>query len=278
MKFLVLLLVIWVEKFSAWRRYIQHDGHWLNALAQIEARPRSGARAWGALLLLVLVPVVLLALILVVLKPVAYGWLALPVHLLVLVYSLGRGDIQAILGPFRDAWRRGDRQAALHVAERDLQVVAQEPDDLLQQAQAWEVWQAYQGFFAVIFWYALLGPAAALAYRLLALSEEHAGQLALRERAGQLRHAFDWLPVRLLAGSFALVGHFSAVCRTVLPELLVWDKPAQQLMADAARAACEFSPSADDTVGVESLDTLWQLLVRAAVLWYVGFAVWILLV
>ena len=30
-------------------------------------------------------------------------------------------------------------------------------------------------------------------------------------------------------------------------------------------------------IGVASLDELWQLLIRAAVLWYAAFAVWILL-
>ncbi|MQK16806.1 hypothetical protein, partial [Escherichia coli] len=86
-------------------------------------------------------------------------------------------------------WRRGDEQAALHVAERDLGVVADSEAELLERVQDYELWQAYQGFFAVIFWYALLGPLPALAYRLLALTAEHAGQAGVVERAAQLRHA-----------------------------------------------------------------------------------------
>src|SRR5690606_19118327 len=103
MSFLVLLLVLWVEKFSAGRRRIQQDGLWLGWLARVE----EGA-PWRALGLLVLLPTLLLGLLLLALEPLAYGWLALPVHLLVLVYSLGRGDVLVALGPFRDAWRRGD--------------------------------------------------------------------------------------------------------------------------------------------------------------------------
>lgn len=271
MNFLVLLLALVVEKFSSGRRSIQHDGLWLAWLARCD-----GPRPWLALALAVLLPLVLLALLLLILRPLAYGWLTLPVHLLVLIYSLGRGDVQALLGPFRDAWRRGDEQAALHVAERDLGVSADSEAQLLERVQEYELWQGYQGFFAVIFWYALLGPIPALAYRLLALSGEH-GQPALAERAAQLRHAFDWLPVRVLAASFSLVGNFAAVSRAVLHDLLVWDQPATQLLANAGRAACDLGEAQAGEAGSNTLDELWQLLIRSAVLWYAAFAVWSLL-
>jgi len=220
MSFLVLLLVLWVEKFSAWRSNIQQDGPWLRLLTLVEHKAEWASRPWLALAILVLLPLAVLALILIALKPLAYGWLALPVHLLVVIYSLGRGDLQAALGPFRDSWRRGDAEAAYLVARRDLGLEVEEEGALLKSVQGHLVWQAYQSFFAVIFWYALLGPLAALAYRLLALSAEHAEQPALRERAVQVRHGFDWLPVRVLAASFALVGNFAAVTRALLHELL----------------------------------------------------------
>lgn len=278
MNFLVLLLVLWVEKFSAWRNRIQHDGPWLRALAATEGQPSWAGRPWLALALLVLLPLLALGLALLLLEPVAYGWLALPVHLLVVIYSLGRGDLLAALGPFRDSWRRGDAEAAYLVARRDLALEADEEGELLQRVQGHLVWQAYQSFFAVIFWYALLGPLAALAYRLVALASEHATVPTLREAAVQVRHGFDWLPVRVLAASFALVGNFAGVSRALLHELLSWDISAAQLVIISARAAGETPEPVIGEAGVSSLDDLWQLLVRAAVFWYAGFAVWTLLV
>ncbi|HAJ85833.1 MAG TPA: hypothetical protein DCP33_02850, partial [Pseudomonas sp.] len=112
MSFLVILLVLLVDKFSDWRPRLQHDGPWLTRLRQAEANPRLRDAPWLTLLLLVVLPVVVLGLLLEVLEPLAYGWLALPVHLLVLLYSLGRGHAKAELGAFRDAWRRGDEEAA----------------------------------------------------------------------------------------------------------------------------------------------------------------------
>ncbi|MDH0302830.1 MULTISPECIES: regulatory signaling modulator protein AmpE [unclassified Pseudomonas] len=276
MSFLVLVLALWVEKFSALRQRLQRDGFYLAELARLE---RGGkVHPWWTLAILILAPVALLALLLHVLEPVAYGLLALPVHLVVLVYSLGRGDVKAALGPFRDAWRRGDEQAALHVAERDLGLAADDAQSLIKRVQGHLLWQAYQSFFAVIFWYFLLGPGAALAYRLLALTTDKSNQPALKTLAGQLRHAMDWLPVRVMAVSFALVGNFVAVTRVMLHELLDWHVSAGHLVAKVGRVADDIPEQEDRQRGLARLDSLWELLLRCAVLWYACFALWTVLV
>ncbi|WP_285430777.1 regulatory signaling modulator protein AmpE [Pseudomonas sp. fls2-241-R2A-110] len=277
MSFLVLLLAVWIEKFSALRHRVQRDGGWIRELNKLEVSPRLINRPWLILVVLVLLPVALLGLLLVVLDPVAYGLLALPVHLLVVIYSLGRGDLLAGLGPFRDAWRREDLQAAAHVAKRDLDICADSGEQLLERVQGHLLWEAYQSFFAVIFWYFVLGPVAGLSYRLLALAEEHGQNPAVVERAGQLRHAFDWVPVRLLAASFALVGNFVAVSRVMLHELLNWNISAAQLIEKVGLVAGEIPAPVVGPDGINSLDRIWELLLRAAVLWYAGFALWTVL-
>lgn len=165
MTFLVLLLALALEKFSGWRRRIQRDGAWLAWLSLVEDLPSVSRRSWLGLLLAVVLPLLPLALLLTLLQSLAYGWLSLPLHLLVVVYSLGRGDVMADLGPFRDAWRREEAQAAFHVAERDLGILGGSESELIGRVHGHLLWQGYQSFFAVIFWYALLGPVAALAYR-----------------------------------------------------------------------------------------------------------------
>ncbi|WP_223470340.1 MULTISPECIES: regulatory signaling modulator protein AmpE [unclassified Pseudomonas] len=277
MSFLVLLLAVWIEKFSALRQRVQRDGGWLHELSKLEASPRWVNRPWLVLTVMVLLPVALLALLLWVLEPVAYGLLALPVHLLVVIYSLGRGDLLAGLGPFRDAWRREDLQAAAHVAKRDLDIEADDGEQLLERVQGHLLWQAYQSFFAVIFWYFVLGPVAALSYRLLALAAEHSQNPGVAERAAQMRHAFDWVPVRLLAASFALVGNFVAVSRVMLHELLNWNISAADLIDKVGLVAGEIPRPVAGPDGINSLDRLWELLLRAALLWYAGFALWTVL-
>ncbi|WAH59674.1 regulatory signaling modulator protein AmpE [Pseudomonas silvicola] len=277
MSFLVLVLVLVIEKFSALRHRLQGDRAWLAELARLEAKPRLAKEPALILALWVLLPAVVLGALLLALKPVAYGLFALPIHLLVVIYSLGRGDVKAGLGPFRDAWRRGDEQAAVHVAERDLGLSADDESGLLAKVQDNLLWQAYQSFFAVIFWYVLLGPVAALVYRLLALAVRNARHPGVVARAGSIRHAFDWLPVRVLAVSFALVGNFVAVGKVMLHEVLHWGIGAKKLIADVGRVAGELPATAAGEAGVASLDSLWELLLRSAVLWYAVIALWTVL-
>ncbi|MFG9252680.1 1,6-anhydro-N-acetylmuramyl-L-alanine amidase AmpD [Pseudomonas aeruginosa] len=262
-----------IERDGAITQFVScHDRAWLAWLGLVEDLPSVSRRSWLGLLLAVVLPLLPLALLLTLLQPLAYGWLSLPLHLLVVVYSLGRGDVMADLGPFRDAWRREEAQAAFHVAERDLGILGGSESDLIGRVHGHLLWQGYQSFFAVIFWYALLGPVAALAYRLLALALEHARQPALREQAARVRHILDWLPVRALVLSFALVGNFLAVIRVLLHWLLAWDISAAALLGKAGRVASDVEAVELGAAGVASLDALWQLLVRAAVLWYAVFA------
>lgn len=274
MSFLVVLLVLLIEKLTDWKGKVQHDGPWLRGLARVEATGRGETSPWLVLLLTVLLPVLLLGALLLALEPLAYGWLSLPLHLLVLLYSLGRGHAKHELGPFRDAWRRGDSEAAVLVAERDFGLVAADQRSLLEAIQAHLLWRSHQGFFAVIFWYLLLGPMAALAYRLLALATEHSQLAGVRERAAQLQHGFDWLPVRVLLVSFGLVGNFVTVNRVLLPELLNWHISARQLLAQVGPAAADPGEAGVGEAGLERLDNLEGLLVRTRVLWYAIIAIW----
>lgn len=275
MSFLVLILILGIEKFSAWRPRLQRDGWLLRELARLE---RDGAiPSLGLLAVLVLVPMGLLAWLLHVLEPVAYGLLALPVHVLVLLYSLGRGQAKGALGPFRDAWRRGDPQASLSAAERDLGIREEDAESVLGRVQGHLIWQVYDGFFAVIFWYAVLGPAGALGFRLLTLCRQHGRRQGLVVRAARLRHALDWIPARVLVVSFALVGHFVAVMRLLLQDMLAWRLPAATLLAKAGQAADSPVGPGAGRPGLDYLDSQWALLQRSAVLWYVGLAVAVLL-
>ncbi|MBB3102398.1 regulatory signaling modulator protein AmpE [Azomonas macrocytogenes] len=269
MNFLLLLLVLLAERFSTIRHTIQQDGWWFDLLRRCE-RPQS---PWATLVWTVLVPLLIVGLLLRQLDYL-FGGLTFFLDLLIVFYSLGRGDPRAELGTFCEAWYRGDEEAASHIARRELGISANNSGELFEQVQMHLLWQGYQGFFAVIFWYALLGPLIALAYRLLDLVERHAETSVVRELAGQLRHALDWLPARVLAISFALVGNFAAFARAVLPNLLHWRVYAPFLLLQTGILSVEPLGSVRGEQGVARIDSLWSLLFRAGMLWYVALAIW----
>lgn len=274
MSFLVLILTILVEKLSSWRQALQKDQWWYEQLARCKKLlPRQNSLA---LVLALSLPIIGLAILLVVLKSVAYGLLLIPVHLAVLVYSLSRGDVRVALGPFRDAWRRQDTHAASLAAQRDLLIQSEEPVGLMQAVQGYLLWQGFQGFFAVIFFYLIAGPLAALAYRLLVLTSEQATWPEAAGKATRLLHILDWLPVRLLSASFALIGNFITVNRALMHDLLCINEPANSLLSKAGRAAVEAENDALGEKGTTILDNLWLLLVRSAVLWFASLALWTL--
>jgi AmpE protein len=70
-------------------------------------------------------------------------------------------------------------------------------------------WQANETLFGVIFWFALLGPVAALVYRLVERAAHiHANYPLLSKMAGEVRAILDWLPIRLFSLLYALAGNF----------------------------------------------------------------------
>lgn len=274
MSFLVLILTILVEKLSSWRQALQKDQWWYEQLARCKKiLPKQNSLA---LILALSLPILGLAILLVVLKSFAYGLLLIPVHLAVLVYSLSRGDVRVALGPFRDAWRRQDTHAASLAAQRDLLIQSEEPVGLMQAVQGYLLWQGFQGFFAVIFFYLIAGPLAALTYRLLVLTSEQATWPEAAGKATRLLHILDWLPVRLLSASFALIGNFITVNRALMHDLLCINEPANSLLSKAGRAAVEAENDTLGEKGTTILDNLWLLLVRSAVLWFASLALWTL--
>ncbi len=274
MSFLVLTLTILIEKLSSWRQALQKDQWWYEQLARCrKLLPQQNSLAF---ILALSLPILGLAILLIALKAVTYGLLLIPVHLAVLVYSLSRGDVRVALGPFRDAWRRQDTHAASLAAQRDLLIQSEEPVGLLQAVQSYLLWQGFQGFFAVIFFYLIAGPLAALTYRLLVLTSEQATWPEAAGKATRSLHILDWLPVRLLSASFALIGNFITVNRALMHDLLCITEPANSLLSKAGRAAVEAENDALGEKGIAILDNIWLLLVRSAVLWFASVALWTL--
>jgi membrane protein required for beta-lactamase induction len=139
--------------------------------------------------------------------------------IVVLFFSLGPNDIGEDIDQYCVALEEGDedriRQTAKSLIEGDV------PTDDLERCQSVEsavVVQANNRLFAVIFWFVLLGPLGAWAYRVTDLIRRRAVFNASRGEEGvsdaprdasvQLHGWLAWVPARLTAIGYATAGHF----------------------------------------------------------------------
>jgi membrane protein required for beta-lactamase induction len=133
--------------------------------------------------------------------------------MLMLVLSLGPQDLLAQSEEWLEARARGDEAAAAAI-ER---AICQGDSEATERATARKLEaailvQANHALFGVIFWFMVLGPAGAWAYRVADLFRRHVRATGSggpnTARAELLFGIVAWIPARLLAASYAVAGSF----------------------------------------------------------------------
>ncbi|PPU93811.1 membrane protein [Xanthomonas albilineans] len=163
-------------------------------------------------MLLALLPVLLLVGLVQWLLAVPYlGLFALLFGIAVLVFSWGPRDLDRDVEAVIEADDAATRRLAVAQLRADGGPLREDPAGLVQTVAV----AALRRWFAVLFWFLLLGPFGALGYRLLALSVAgpYAARLPPATAAGArlLLGALEWPVAHLMAFSLALVGNFEAV-------------------------------------------------------------------
>lgn len=266
MNFLTLCLTALICWGTPWRTGLPADPvwRWVDRSAAV-ANDRPGfALYW--LGFAVLVPLILLVAALWLVEGVAYGLLTLILHVLVLLACVSRKDpLGAMSGSIERAWERGDQQAAALIAERDWSIRAENPEDLGRVIRAQLALEALRGYFVPAFWYVLLGPVAALGYALARNASESAREGSAA--AAEAVQALDWLPLRLLGLSLAMVGQFRQTWDCLRRRLTDWDTPASQVASELIEAS--LGRTSEPTA---HLSATRRLLAHALLVWAVFIA------
>lgn len=247
-----------------------------------------GLMAPLTLALAVLAPVVLAEILLDALHPVLFGLLWIGLAVLLLLYSFGRRDFHQLMERYRHQCRSGDFEGALlttfselgWASPKDDPGSAEQVNTLVQRSFAYE---GYQRWFAVLFYFAVLGPAGALAYRLLQLGR-HRFEPEITE---QCLFLLDWVPARLLAVTFVVTGDFVNSRDKLLDSIFDPSQHASQLLyrvgtsalgemtspQEAADADPQLAFGAQAAVQNRELGSLLQ---RSAVCWVAVLALLVL--
>lgn len=238
MTLISLLLVLAMErvttKSSWWQSdfYLQQYFSWLNDKG-----------LWGedksnlALLASLALPVVLLLL----LQASLSGFWLFLFGTLVLMVCVGCPKQRACYKGYLQAANRGDLQACSLYADE----MGHKMDYSFGQTL---IWVNYQHYAAVVLWFVAFGAAGAVFYTLVRafevlLTEQ---QHALAKPMQQLMSVLDWLPVRIAALGFLLVGHFSRALPIWLSHLFDFNLSARQLLLQVAAAAEQVEPDETD--------------------------------
>lgn len=280
MEFLVILIALAFVQIWGSGGPVQQD-QWFDRLALSLSTRLKGAQL--LLSLVVAIPCLLVALLYWWLEPVAFGLLSLLLAIVVLLYSLGRGDFTNSVDTYLNSWNQGDFEAAFQYAS-DIGDFSQTDSindyvALHEQMRRTLFYEGLERWFSVIFWFLLLGPAGALAYRLCflcgrssVLGDSHK-QLALR-----IVHYLDWLPARILAFSFNLAGDFVTGFSRWL-ELVFENLPAQELLDSCGCAAlsndkASYPADRDEFIvfGKNQLLATQSLVSRSVITWLIVIA------
>lgn len=234
MNLIALLIGLVVERLATQLFHLRRL-RWLEKIIDAGFRQAERVSNWPSVIPIVLIAIVLVlpvAAVVLWLGDAFFGFPYLLVAIVVLFFSIGPQDIGEDVDEYCRAVENGDaeriRQTAKAIIESEV------PEDELERIHRVEeavCVQANNRLFAVIFWFVLfemvfwfgmLGPLGAWAYRVTDLIRRRAVFCADREETCQatterLRDAavtlhgwFAWIPARLTAIGYAAAGHFDA--------------------------------------------------------------------
>jgi AmpE protein len=258
MSFLIIIITVFMVRQGEWIGQLQHD-EWFYRW-QGRAALSGNYKSWLALLVVVGIPVIALSILLYVLG--AYWWLTFVINAIVLLYAIGRGN-----------WHDECDSWVLFFAERDPLILKQkiaapganaadvtdvQVEHTWLEARATVLQHQLDGFYTVVFLFFVIGAPAALLYRLLYLYQQykvkagaHATELS---EASLLLWMMEWLPVRVMALLFCLVGNFTTgfwvLKQIVLDSVLT----STEVLARCADAALFLDGSVDDDALEEGID------------------------
>jgi AmpE protein len=283
MNFLTLLIVLGLLQLWGSGGPFQQD-NWFNQFSSFIKGIIPSAKL--RLLILVGMPVLGVLVLQLAFVSLLFGLLSLLLYIAVLLFSLGRGDFSENIQRYLSSWSHSNfenaYEQATSIGDFKQSDTIVDHESLHRHVREALVYEGFERWFAVIFWFLLLGPIGALAYRLSYLCarseilDEFDRQLALR-----FVHYLDWIPARLLATSFALTGDFVNTFNQCWQDALE-NQPTVEFLDQSALAAINFSAAVPDSqndkeqfieYGRQQLLAVQSLLSRSVICWLLVIAV-----
>jgi AmpE protein len=277
MNLLVLLIALGLRQFGLAQGMAVTVSGWTRSWVQ-GWEERGSREGWAGLLtvlLIVVLPVLLTALLAHLFSGLWHTLLLGVVSLLVMVMILLDRQLPGVLRRESEAWLAADEQARLLIVQADPAVLEKAAELEFQRARQALLAEQLRDLFAPIFWFLVLGPAAALAYHFLRLTA--AREHAAGEKARALLYYAEWPVARVMALSFALAGDFLGAWQHWRAHVLDAGVAALEILDESAARAqhVDLGMRRDvmpgEVLGV-ALTMVSALLQRALIIWIVLLA------
>lgn len=224
-----------------------HNDAWYDKLKGYVGE--SEGTSFYAAFVLVLGPVLAFVLIYAILGGIFGSLNTLIVGAAALFFAFGREDYPTLSQRFLSRVAAGDNQGgAMILEEQGAKLNVEDVDEFADQASEFFLSMVMRRWFGPALYFVLLGPAGAVAYRLAMMAD--ATNSPLPTIAIRL---IDWLPSRLLAVSFAIIGDAEQTAEVIKDRGFDFDDDPAEFLSDACRKAGQTA---------DSLETLEQRLGR----------------
>ena len=294
MNLIALLIGLVIERLATqlfhWRRM-----RWMDRIIDFGFAQARKLANWPAL-----IPVILLAIVLVLpvfaiiwgLGGTLAGFTYLLLAIVVLFFSLGPQDIGEETNEYCKALESENEEDIRHAAKAIVEDdVPEDARERIRRVEESICVQANNRLFAIVFWFVVLGPLAAWAYRATDLirrravftasrteeTDDHA--TLIRDAAVALHGWLAWIPARLTAVGYATAGHFDEALAAMRAPTEQRDatlsEHSENLLARVGIAALALQDKPDETIterGVRGAVAANRLVFRLLLIWAVIIA------
>lgn len=261
-----LIIAVLIKQMWGDRNPLHYDS-WLDSVSAVFERQLARLMPVSNTLLFLVVLILSTIILQLAVLALHNGLVAIAFGTLVLLYCFGRGPFNESITQFIVAEARGDWPAAALAAE---QLGAKPPADgdwqALNHAFIRAVsYRGFERFFAVVFWFVVIGPIGAWLYRLTQLWQHKYQNPSIEQWLLWL----EWPAARVLALSYAITGNFSACLNGVKGSLLSFSDNAKDTLLPAVLGSLSVDDSVPQTRDItrRELEAIARLLSRTLWFW-----------
>jgi membrane protein required for beta-lactamase induction len=278
MKLIIILLCLWLDHYM----HVGSKGRqqsFFNVYQGFLKKTFGSAKFWDGPLSVVIVagPILALVGILQLIGMFRSDMVGLILGVAVLLFCLGASPLQykleCYLNPKEGKATEGESDLKEYMKEAGIST----HNGFHRSVTQLLFWQSHERLFAVVFWFLILGPIGAITYRLISWFHDNAlhGDLLYQKQPEQMAwlHTWAaWIPARLVALSYTLVGNFMASFDTWLK---MATKPglSQEVLVDCGDASLGLTGSEAKSSTKAENESALRLVQRALLVWVLIIAV-----